>query len=163
MHCILGRGFVERRRYLRSVIFITDEYLPRSVPVVGKCLTGTILRSSPQVDHPLTSWHPGYCVSFSLRRKKRLFITYGNKANILYVLYQRQAHEYVVSKMNTFSSRPITIASLDLEVTPFLLATCCLWTKAEIILSDGQVENISGVPELQPPITLRPRDDVTLI
>lgn len=64
--------------------------------------------------------------------------------------------------MNTFSTRPITIASLDLEVTPFLNCEV-VFDKAEINLSDGQVENMSGAPELQPPITLRPRDDVTLM
>jgi hypothetical protein len=66
------------------------------------------------------------------------------------------------SKLNTFSSRPTTIASLDLEATPFI-GCDIIFDKADVVLCDGHAENLSNVPELQPPILLRPRDDVTLM
>ncbi|GAM41414.1 hypothetical protein TCE0_042f14516 [Talaromyces pinophilus] len=141
--------------------FHTDEYLPRSVPASANVLQA--LSSDPA----LKSTTPYLPASRLLR-----VIPAAQKEAPVYNLWQQSQHPIRIvpaasarircSKMNTFSSRPITIASLDLEVTPFLSCDV-VFDKAEIILSDGQVENISGVPELQPPITLRPRDDVTLI
>ncbi|KAL2003554.1 hypothetical protein VTN02DRAFT_3337 [Thermoascus thermophilus] len=66
------------------------------------------------------------------------------------------------SRLNTFSGRPTTIASLDFEVTPFLNCDVVL-DKAEVHLSDGQVENLSTASGLTLPLTCRPRDDITLL
>ncbi|KAJ9311291.1 hypothetical protein DTO271D3_8446 [Paecilomyces variotii] len=66
------------------------------------------------------------------------------------------------SRLNSYSSRPTTIASLDFEVTPFLTCEVVL-EQAKLDLSDGNVETISDIPGLALPITCRPRDDVTLV
>lgn len=66
------------------------------------------------------------------------------------------------TRVNSYSGRPTTIASLDFEVTPFLNCEIVL-DKTELHLWDGTVETLSDVPELQPPITCSPRDDVTLV
>ncbi|RHZ65573.1 hypothetical protein CDV55_107364 [Aspergillus turcosus] len=66
------------------------------------------------------------------------------------------------SRLNSFSGRPTTVASLDFEVTPFLNCDV-LFDKAELRLSDGKIEALSEDPGLIPPIICRPRDDVTLI
>ncbi|KAI9928783.1 hypothetical protein MW887_002001 [Aspergillus wentii] len=66
------------------------------------------------------------------------------------------------SRLNSYSGRPTTVASLDFEVTPFLDCDVVL-DKADLKLSDGTIETLSNVPGLIPPITCRPRDDVTLV
>ncbi|OJJ49670.1 hypothetical protein ASPZODRAFT_58307 [Penicilliopsis zonata CBS 506.65] len=66
------------------------------------------------------------------------------------------------SRLNSFSGRPTTVASLDFEVTPFLNCDV-LFDKADLQLSDGTIETLSEVPELTPPILCRPRDDITLV
>lgn len=65
-------------------------------------------------------------------------------------------------RLNSYIGRPTTIASLDFEVTPFLNCAVVL-DKAELHLLDGTVDTLSDVPELLPPITCSPRDDVTLL
>ncbi|KAI9371201.1 TRAPP trafficking subunit Trs65-domain-containing protein [Aspergillus egyptiacus] len=66
------------------------------------------------------------------------------------------------SRLNSFCSRPTTIASLDFEVTPFL--TCeVIFNKADLRLSDGSIEILTDGTGLVPPVTCHPRDDVTLI
>lgn len=66
------------------------------------------------------------------------------------------------SRLSSYTGLPTTIASLDFEVTPFLNCDVIL-DKAELHLWDGTVETLSDVPELLPPITCSPRDDVTLV
>lgn len=66
------------------------------------------------------------------------------------------------SRLNTFSGRPTTIASLDFEVTPFLNCDVVL-DKAEIQLADGHIENLSNASGLTLPLRCRPRDDITLL
>lgn len=66
------------------------------------------------------------------------------------------------SRLNSYSGRPTTVASLDFEVTPFINCDVT-FDKAELSLSDGTIEALSDVPGLKPPITCRPRDDVTLV
>lgn len=66
------------------------------------------------------------------------------------------------SRLNSYTGQPTTVASLDFEVTPFLSCDI-IFDKAELHLSDGTVETLSDVPELTPPITCSPRDDVTLV
>lgn len=141
--------------------FRTDEYLPRTVPASSNVLQA--LSSDPA----LNSTAPYLPASRLLR-----VVPAAQKEAPIHSLWQQTQHPVRIvpaasarircSRLNTFSSRPVTIACLDLEVTPFL--TCdVVFDKADVILSDGQVENISNEPELQPPIVLRPRDDVTLV
>ncbi|KAE8394323.1 TRAPP trafficking subunit Trs65-domain-containing protein [Aspergillus alliaceus] len=66
------------------------------------------------------------------------------------------------SRLNSYSGRPTTVASLDFEVTPFLNCDVVFET-AELQMSDGTIETLSEAPGLVPPITCRPRDDITLI
>lgn len=66
------------------------------------------------------------------------------------------------SRLNTYSSRPTTIASLDFEVTPFTNFDVTL-DEAELSLSAGKVESLTQLTDFTPPITCRPRDDVTLV
>lgn len=66
------------------------------------------------------------------------------------------------SRSNSYSGRPTTVASLDFEVTPFINCDV-IFEKAELNLSDGTIETLSDVPGLIPPLTCRPRDDVTLV
>ncbi|RDW76392.1 TRAPP trafficking subunit Trs65 domain-containing protein [Aspergillus mulundensis] len=66
------------------------------------------------------------------------------------------------SRLNSFSGRPTTIASLDFETTPFLNCEV-IFDKADLRLSDGSIELLTDGPGLVPPVTCHPRDDVTLI
>ncbi|KAK1150202.1 hypothetical protein N8T08_000104 [Aspergillus melleus] len=66
------------------------------------------------------------------------------------------------SRLNSFCGRPTTIASLDFEVTPFLNCDV-VFEKADLRISDGTIETLSDTPGLLPPVTCRPRDDITLI
>ncbi|KAL3460700.1 TRAPP trafficking subunit Trs65-domain-containing protein [Aspergillus heterothallicus] len=66
------------------------------------------------------------------------------------------------SRLNSFSSRPTTIANLDFEVTPFLKSEV-VFDKADLRLSDGSIELLTNGPGLVPPVTCQPRDDITLI
>ncbi|KAL2858403.1 TRAPP trafficking subunit Trs65-domain-containing protein [Aspergillus pseudodeflectus] len=66
------------------------------------------------------------------------------------------------SRLNSFSSRPTTIANLDFEVTPFLKSEV-VFDKADLRLSNGSIELLTSGPGLVPPVTCQPRDDITLI
>ncbi|KAJ5767029.1 uncharacterized protein N7511_004645 [Penicillium nucicola] len=66
------------------------------------------------------------------------------------------------SRLNSYTGRPTTIASLDFEVTPFLNNQVS-FDKAELQLSEGTIESLSDVPGLALPLTCYPRDDVTLM
>ncbi|PGH02565.1 hypothetical protein GX51_04592 [Blastomyces parvus] len=66
------------------------------------------------------------------------------------------------SRLNTYSSKPTTIASLDFEVTPFTNFDVIL-EKTELALLDGQVESLTTDNGYALPVTCRPRDDVTLV
>lgn len=66
------------------------------------------------------------------------------------------------SRLNNYSGRPITVASLDFEVAPSVTCEVAL-DKAQLHLSDGAVEPLADVPEASNPIICRPRDDVTLV
>jgi TRAPP trafficking subunit Trs65 len=139
----------------------TDEYLPTTVPASSNVLQA--LSSDPA----LNSTTPYLPASRLLR-----VVPAAQKEAPVHNLRQQSQHPIRIvpaasarircSRLNTFSSRPVTIACLDLEVTPFVNCDV-VFDKADVILSDGQVEDISNSPELQPPIVLRPRDDVTLI
>ncbi|EEH40891.1 hypothetical protein PAAG_02867 [Paracoccidioides lutzii Pb01] len=66
------------------------------------------------------------------------------------------------SRLNTYSSKPTTIASLDFEVTPFTNFDVIL-EKIDLTLYNGQVKSLTMDSGYAPPITCRPRDDTTFI
>ncbi|KAG2415526.1 hypothetical protein HFD88_006717 [Aspergillus terreus] len=66
------------------------------------------------------------------------------------------------SRLNSYSGRPTTVASLDFEVTPFLNCDV-VFDKAELAMTDGTIEPLTDNSGLELPIRCRPRDDVTLI
>ncbi|OJD28209.1 hypothetical protein ACJ73_00392 [Blastomyces percursus] len=66
------------------------------------------------------------------------------------------------SRLNTYSSKPTTIASLDFEVTPFTNFDVIL-EKTELTLLDGQVESLRTDNGYALPVTCRPRDYMTLV
>ncbi|KAJ5562007.1 hypothetical protein N7535_003530 [Penicillium sp. DV-2018c] len=66
------------------------------------------------------------------------------------------------SRLNSYTGIPMTMASLDFEVTPYL--TCEVsFDKADLRLSEGTIESLSDTPGLALPIICRPRDDVTFM
>ncbi|KAI5307011.1 hypothetical protein KEM55_008433, partial [Ascosphaera atra] len=66
------------------------------------------------------------------------------------------------SRVNAVSVRPVTIASVDFEVTPFTPYDVVL-EKAELTVPDGSAECTLTTPSFVPPVACRPRDDVTFI
>jgi hypothetical protein len=67
------------------------------------------------------------------------------------------------SRLNTFSSKPTTIASLDFEVTPLASHDVAL-ERADISLADGKVKKLSTETDfLNLPIICKPRDDITFL
>lgn len=66
------------------------------------------------------------------------------------------------SRLNTYSTRPTTVASLDFEVTPYVDYDVVL-EKADLMLYDGRVEDMTGTAGLKPPIVCRPKDDITFL
>ncbi|PGH14184.1 hypothetical protein AJ80_06053 [Polytolypa hystricis UAMH7299] len=66
------------------------------------------------------------------------------------------------SRLNTYASKPTTIASLDFEVTPYTDFAVTL-EKTDLTLYDGEVESLTKATGFAPPIVCRPRDDVTLV
>jgi hypothetical protein len=138
-----------------------DEYLPSLVPAsinvlqalsadqalkpVGPFLPASrLLRVVPvaQIDEPISN----------IRQETQQFIRIAPAASA----------RIRCSRLNTFSGRPTTIASLDFEVTP-LLNCDVVFDKAELKLSDGHLENLSEASGLLLPITCRPRDDISLV
>ncbi|KKA16878.1 hypothetical protein T310_9492 [Rasamsonia emersonii CBS 393.64] len=139
----------------------SDEYLPSLIPASSNVLEAL------SADPLLRSANPFLPASRLLR-----VVPATQTEDPIYNIWQQAQHPIRIvpaanarircSRLNTFSSWPTTIASLDFEVTPFLNCDV-VFDKAELALSDGHVENLSNVPELKPPITCRPRDDVTLV
>ena len=66
------------------------------------------------------------------------------------------------TRLRTYSGKPTTIASLDFEVSPFINSNV-IFDKAHLSLSNGSAEMFSDVSDLVPPITCRPRDDISLV
>ena len=64
------------------------------------------------------------------------------------------------SRMNNFSPRPRTIASLDFEVTPFIRHDVKL-DVADVVISDNGI--IDPITKIGLPIVCRPRDDLTFL
>ncbi|KAI5287930.1 hypothetical protein KEM54_005609 [Ascosphaera aggregata] len=66
------------------------------------------------------------------------------------------------SRVNTTSTRPITIASLDFEITPLTNHDVIL-DKADLTVPDGRIECLTKASGFAPPVTCRTRDNVTLL
>ncbi|KAH1729378.1 hypothetical protein KXX60_003075 [Aspergillus fumigatus] len=138
-----------------------DDYLPPLVPA------STNILQPLSTDEALNKIDPFLPASRLLR-----VVPAQYSEDPIYNVQQRSGHPIRVvpaasarirySRLNSFSGRPTTIASLDFEVTPFLNCDV-LFDKAELRLSDGKIETLSEDPGLKPPIICRPRDDVTLI
>jgi hypothetical protein len=139
----------------------SDEYLPSIVPASVNVFQA--LSTDPQ----LKSVNPYLPASRLLR-----VVPATQKEDPIHNIWQQTPNPIRIvpaasarircSRMNTFSSLPTTVASLDLEVTPFL-GCDVVFDKADLVLSEGHVQSLSDGLDLTLPITLRPRDDVTLI
>lgn len=139
----------------------TDEYLPSLVPASSNILQPLAADKSFRQTEP-------FLPSSRLLR----VVPATNSQDPIYNVQQSSGHPIRVvpaagarirySRLNSYSGRPTTVASLDFEVTPFLNCDV-VFDKAELSLSDGIIETLSDVPGLIPPITCRPRDDVTLV
>ncbi|RAH42137.1 TRAPP trafficking subunit Trs65 domain-containing protein [Aspergillus brunneoviolaceus CBS 621.78] len=138
-----------------------DDYLPPLIP------------ASANVLQPLSS---DKCLSLKdpfLPASRLLRVVPAQQTeDPIYHIQQRSGHPIRVvpaasariryARLNSYSGRPTTVASLDFEVTPFL--TCDVtFDKAELRLSDGTIETLSDAPGLVPPIRCLPRDDITLV
>ncbi|KAL3480245.1 TRAPP trafficking subunit Trs65-domain-containing protein [Aspergillus californicus] len=138
-----------------------DVYLPSLVP------------ASTNVLQPL-SRDPAFCQKDPFLPASRLLRVVPAKysEDPIYNVLQESGHPMRIvpaasarirySRLNSFSGRPTTIASLDFEVTPFFDCEVVL-DKADLRLSDGSIEILTDVPGLVPPVQCYPRDDFTLI
>ncbi|KMU81439.1 hypothetical protein CISG_09152 [Coccidioides immitis RMSCC 3703] len=66
------------------------------------------------------------------------------------------------SRLNTYCNRPVAIASLDFEMTPFAKLETSL-ESIDLSLSSGIVENMGASAGLDLPILCRSRDDLTFV
>ncbi|KAJ5459286.1 hypothetical protein N7530_011230 [Penicillium desertorum] len=138
-----------------------DDYLPSLVPA------STNMLQSLSIDKSFKHKEPFLPAS----RLLRVVPTTYNEDPI-YNIQQHHGHPFRVvpaasarirySRLNSYTGTPMTVASLDFEVTPYL--TCeVAFDKANLHLSEGTIESLSDTPGLALPITCRPRDDVTLM
>lgn len=138
-----------------------DDYLPSLVPA------STNMLQSLSIDKSFNHKEPFLPAS----RLLRVVPTTYNEDPI-YNIQQHHGHPFRVvpaasarirySRLNSYTGTPMTVASLDFEVTPYL--TCeVAFDKANLHLSEGTIESLSETPGLALPITCRPRDDVTLM
>ena len=145
----------------RKQVSQNDDYLPSLIPASSNILQPLA------TDKAFRQTDPFLPASRLLR-----VVPATNSEDPIYNVQQQSGHPIRVvpaagarirySRLNSYSGKPTTVASLDFEVTPFL--TChAIFDKAELSLSDGIVETLSDVPGLIPPITCCPRDDVTLV
>ncbi|KIA75715.1 hypothetical protein HK57_00498 [Aspergillus ustus] len=138
-----------------------DVYLPSSIP------------ASTNVLQPLST-DPAFSLQDPFLPASRLLRVVPAKysEDPIYNVLQESGHPMRIvpaasarirySRLNSFSSRPTTIANLDFEVTPFLKSEV-IFDKADLRLSDGSIELLTDGPGLVPPVTCQPRDDLTLI
>ncbi|CAG8213306.1 unnamed protein product [Penicillium olsonii] len=90
----------------------------------------------------------------------------------IYNIQQQHGHPFRVvpaasarirySRLNSYTGVPLTAASLDFEVTPYLTSEVS-FNRADLHLSEGTIASMSDAPGLALPIVCRPRDDVTLM
>ncbi|KXG45661.1 TRAPP II complex, Trs65 [Penicillium griseofulvum] len=138
-----------------------DDYLPSLVPA------STNMLQSLSIDKSFNHKEPFLPAS----RLLRVVPTTYNEDPI-YNIQQQHGHPFRVvpaasarirySRLSSYTGIPMTVASLDFEVTPYL--TCEVsFDKANLQLSEGTIESLSDTPGLTLPISCRPRDDVTLM
>ncbi|EKV12756.1 hypothetical protein PDIG_41920 [Penicillium digitatum PHI26] len=138
-----------------------DDYLPSLVPA------STNMLQSLSTDKTFSHKEPFLPAS----RLLRVIPTTHNEAPV-YNIQQQHGHPFRVvpaasarirySRLSSYTAIPMTVASLDFEVTPYLACEVS-FDKAKLHLSDGTIESLSDTPGLTLPITCRPRDDVTLM
>ncbi|KAH8693182.1 TRAPP trafficking subunit Trs65-domain-containing protein [Talaromyces proteolyticus] len=138
-----------------------DDYLPSTVPASANVLQPLSTDTSFKSVAPFLPASRLLRVVPATQKEAPVYNIWQQTQNPIRIVPAASAR-IRCTRLNTFSSRPTTIASLDLEATPFL-GCDIVFDKADIVLFDGQAENMSNVEELQPPILLRPRDDVTLM
>lgn len=138
-----------------------DDYLPSLVPAASNVLEA--LSSDPQLSS--TDLH---LPASRLLRVVPAALT----EDPTYSIGQQSQHPIRIvpvagarircTRLNTFSNTPATIVSLELEATPFQNSDV-VFDRIDLKAFDGHIESLSNVPELQPPLSLRPRDDVALV
>ncbi|KAJ5926565.1 hypothetical protein N7516_008338 [Penicillium verrucosum] len=138
-----------------------DDYLPSLVPA------STNMLQSLSTDKSFNHKEPFLPAS----RLLRVVPTTYNEDPI-YNIQQQHGHPFRVvpaasarirySRLSSYTAIPMTVASLDFEVTPYLACEVS-FDKASLHLSEGTIESLSDTPGLNLPITCRPRDDVTLM
>ncbi|CAG8948144.1 unnamed protein product [Penicillium salamii] len=138
-----------------------DDYLPSLVPA------STNMLQPLSGDKSLNHKEPFLPASRLLRVVPT---TYDQEP--IYNIQQQHGHPFRVvpaasarirySRLNSYTGVPLTAASLDFEVTPYLTSEVS-FTKADLHLSEGTIESMSDAPGLALPILCRPRDDVTFM
>lgn len=138
-----------------------DEYLPSLIPASVNLL-------APLQDDPAFTKTKPHLPASRLSR----VIPVTQTEDPLYRIRNKSSRAFRVvpavsarvrySRMNTYSSRPTTVASLDFEVTPYVTSSVIL-EKVSLDLSDGQVLPLMEAVGLQTPVTCRPRDDITFL
>lgn len=138
-----------------------DDYLPSLIPASTNMLQP--LSSDKSLKHK----EPFLPASRLLRVVPT---TYDQEP--IYNIQQQHGHPFRVvpaasarirySRLNSYTGVPLTAASLDFEVTPYLTSEVS-FNKADLQLSEGTIESMSDAPGLALPLVCRPRDDVTLM
>ncbi|KAJ5794172.1 hypothetical protein N7457_000771 [Penicillium paradoxum] len=138
-----------------------DDYLPSLIPA------STNMLQSLSADKSFNNKEPFLPASRLLR-----VVPTTHNEDPIYNIQQQHGHPFRVvpaasarirySRLNSYTGVPMTVASLDFEITPYL-ACEVLFDKADLHLSEGTIESLSDTPGLTLPITCRPRDDVTLM
>lgn len=160
--CVVFTASATLRPRARSELSAqADEYLPSLVPAASNVFEA--LSSDPQ----LSSTNLHLPASRLLR-----VVPAALTEDPTYSIGQQTQHPIRIvraasarircSRLNTFSSTPATIVSLEIEATPFQNSDV-VFDKIDLKAFDAHIESRSNVPELQPPLSLRPRDDVTLV
>lgn len=138
-----------------------DDYLPSLIPA------STNMLQPLSGDKSLNHKEPFLPASRLLRVVPT---TYDEEP--IYNIQQQHGHPFRVvpaasarirySRLNSYTGVPLTAASLDFEVTPYLTSEVS-FNKADVQLSEGTIESMSDAPGLALPLVCRPRDDVTLM
>lgn len=138
-----------------------DDYLPTLVPASGNVLQSLSGDSYLNISEPFLPASRLLRVVPATHTEDPIHSVKQHSQNLIRIVPATSAR-IRYSRLNTYSSRLTTIASLDLEVTPY--PNCeVIFDKADLTLSDGNIEELSGLPSLCLPIKCQPRDDVTLL
>lgn len=66
------------------------------------------------------------------------------------------------SRPNTTPANPSVIVSLDIDITPFAICPI-LFSKVDIKINGGSIEDLSATSDMILPMTTLPRDDITFL